>query len=175
MKKLLLTVIAIMAITFAHGQSYVPAKKITKHFAKTALTSKLNLDCNIKIIQGQEYTGIIGSPCVAFGFASVYTKTGVIIPPNMGVGYLFSYGEGIGLSNGNLFWNNKIALGVCVTTGFKPINYSLPANIGVYAIWHSVAGGIYRDVANNIWGVSFGTSISLMQIQSTILSLNCLK
>jgi len=179
-KLTILTVVMLFAFSFNnYAQIFVPAKSLDKYFSKKqtlSLSSTGDLDCSATIIVGQEYTGVVGSPCVAFGFTSVYTKLGIINPPSMGLGYLFSFGQGTGLSNGSLSWTNKIALGACITTGFKPTSLSsMPSNIGAYIVWHSIALGGYWDTLNHLFGLSIGGAVNLTQIQSSLLSIKCLK
>ena len=182
MKKVFVLLVLVLFISAGYSQEVIPSYKLNKYFKrelkKETPQKRLmtGLDCNSTVINGQQYSGIVGTPFVAFGFSSCYTLNGIISPPSMGLGYLFSYGIGTGLPNGNMSWNNTIGLGGCITTGFKPTSLSnIPTNIGVYVVWQKIGIGYYYDTSNKLWGISVGGSIALPTIGSSIYNIVCVK
>jgi hypothetical protein len=182
-KSLMLLMIIVSFIgTSVYAQDVIPAKKMIKYFAKHPLSIPVSANdrgaynCNTNVIAGQNYSGIVAAPFVGFSFSSVYLETSKITPPSMGLGYIFSFGTGVGQTDGSLLWSNQIGIGVCVTSGFKPIGLSsMPANIGVYAIWKNMFGvGFYYDTLNHLAGLSVGMSINLTTISSSIYNIKCL-
>jgi hypothetical protein len=193
MKKLsIFLVLLCLALCVYAGGDIIPVK-VTNHYfqRKNGLNknsidvNKLNsqgiykgaLDCNVTVIQGQEYTGWIGAPLVLFQPTTVYTSSGTLNPSTMGIGYLVSLGEGTGLSNGGLTWTNKIGFNISVNTGFKPTSLtSMPADIALGVYWHGLAAGIFDDVINHKFGVYGGIAIvPTFNTGGSIFSLHCLK
>lgn len=171
---MLFVVLAFLTLSI-NAQNNISTNSVDKYYGKAVKLQK-SLDCNATIITGQEYSGIVAMPFVGYAFTNVLTETSNFTPPSLGAGYMVSFGHGTGLSTGELEWNNDFGLGACITTGWKPTSLkSIPANVGLYALWKGWGVGYYYDTMNKVTGVSFGGSIPLTKVGASILTLRCLK